>query len=575
MKLLKILLLSISTLFSLCSCNDVKQDYVKVILEDGDYRCANNNISLPRGSDFVFELTLDINKVVNGASYKNYSIVEELNNETRFDKITFHQVNYSVVISLDIVEAVKVTYIGKNKTKDEYITKNHQRINTSNDLNCFNEDGFALVGWKKNDEIISLGSRITIDANMTLEGIYYMESDKSLFEYEVIDNSRIKINDYKGHDEIVVIPQYIDAKYVISIGKNAFNDLNIDELILPRSLAIVEDFAFNNCRINSLIFYDNLSTVSDDSFNNCLINHIRINAINKPAYITSYYGTYADKVDRLILLKDKKKIILYSGSSTRFGFDSEVIDKTFLDYDVINMGVFAYTQSYPQVEVISNFTTSEDIIINSPEFDAIDYQINLRPIFDADFIKMIEANYDIIKLLDYTKYQSFFSSFNRFQYERNNLSRFTYLDSPNQYDEDGNYLSSPSYNRYGDYVIYRPNNDKRISFGIKRAYYNKQYFPEEYLNNFVNCYQMLKISSLYYDYSPRMNISISEDSSEQTINELGIYLKEHINMTFLSNIDDSLMDPLYFYGTDNHLSTEGVRIRTNRLMTSLLNCVKR
>lgn len=569
-----ILITIISLIFSSCSIS--AEDKVKVILEEGDYTCANHTLTLDKGSDFIFDVTLPIDKVIAGASYSNYSIKETNNDNYRYDKITFHHVMYSTVISLEISEGIKIKYVNDDVVKEEYAIKSHERINTSNDYNTFKKSGYAFIGWTNEDEIISLGSRASVNRDLTLTALYQKESDISLFEYNVIDSSRVEITKYLGDENIVTIPNTIEEKNVISVKQEAFKNVDIDTLILPRSLNTLEAKAFNNCEINSLIFFDNLVDVSNDSFYETSINKVRINSINLPAYSHSYYATYADKVDRLITLKDEKKIVLYSGSSTRFGFDSSLIDMTFLDYSVVNMGVFAYTQSMSQVEVISNFVNENDIVIVSPEFDAIDDQINLRKTFDYNFINMVEANFDILTYLDFKEYSNFFSSFKEFQMNRRYLKRYPYSDSPSSYDEDGNYTITPSYNRYGDYALFREDNVSLQSFGIKRAFYNKKYFLNEYISNFNLGYTILKDkgATLYYDYSPRMDISISEDSNSDTIEELGEYLKENIDMTFISSISDSLMSPLYFYKTDNHLSTSGVDIRTRRVISALLAVIK-
>ena len=569
--LLKFLFITVIS-FSVFSCVSPQKPKIKVILEDGDYTTNVNTLELEKGSDFTFNVVLDIHKIIVDTSYSNYSISESLTETRRYDTLTFHNVNYPMVVTLDINDAVEITYNNDEINKKEYVNKTHNRINTNNDYGSFDKSGYALIGWKNEDEIISLGSRVSVNNNLSLKAIYEKEDESSLYSYEIIDNSRLRITKYLGDSTRITIPRFIDEHQVIQIDSNAFNDLEIEQIVLPRNLSTVSDNAFNNCHINNLVFYDNISTINDASFNNTVIEHIRINAVKDPVYIKSYFGTYADKVDRLIEIKDKKKIILYSGSSTRFGFDSELIDKTFLDYEVVNMGVFAYTVSYPQVEIISKFVIEDDVLISSPEFDAIDKQINLVPHFDKDFIAMCEANYDILSLLSFDKYQYFFSSFKEYQSNRIHLAKCSYLDSPNQYDEDGNRVTSPSYNRYGDYVVYRKNNDSMKPFGVKRAFYNKKYFLKEYLDNFNACFTMLsdKKVSLIYDYSPRMDISISEDSNKETIEELDIYLKENINMEFISSTSISLMSPLYFYATDNHLSTEGVNIRTRRVIDKLL-----
>ena len=73
-------------------------------------------------------------------------------------------------------------------------------------------------------------------------------------------------------------------------------------------------------------------------------------------------------------MKDKKKIVLFSGSSTRFGYDSEMIDQAFPDYEVVNMGVFAYSPALPQLELIRSCMKEGDVLLDSPEFDAANRQ---------------------------------------------------------------------------------------------------------------------------------------------------------------------------------------------------------
>ena len=557
----------------LISCSLPKIETVKVVIEDGDFKCAKNIITQEKGTDFTFQITLNINQTILDSTYKNFSITEELyeNSKIRIENITFHEVSYSTLVTLTIGEVAKIRYQNELDYFDEYISKNHNRINTSIDFGKFDKEGYALVGWKNGDEIISLGSRVTPKENLILEPLYMIEDSKSDYEYK-IDGNRVTITKYKGNSDIIVIPSIIEGKNVTTINTDAFKDLNINTFVLPKTLGIIANSGITNCQIETLIFYDNLVEVNDNSFNGSKIKNIRINSLNNPSFIRSYFGTYSDKVDRLIELKDKKKIILYSGSSTRFGYDSKYIDDMFLDYEVANLGVFAYTNSLPQIEVISHFINEGDILVVSPEFDSLDKQIDLKYEFDEAFFAMIEANYDILKYLDCSKNVGFFDSYAKYQYNRRNLEKYNYSETPSNYDEDQRRVNSPSYNKYGDYVVYRENNVEGKFFGVKRAFYNKIYFPIESINSFNNAFEPIKSKNvkIYFDYSPRMNKSISEDSNVDSIVELGKYLETNIKMEFLGPIQKSLMDPLYFHGTDNHLSTEGVKIRTEEFVSNLL-----
>ena len=81
-----------------------------------------------------------------------------------------------------------------------------------------------------------------------------------------------------------------------------------------------------------------------------MLHTLHINAIELRPTVEIYFDTFQDKYDRLLSMKDKKKIVLFSGSSTRFGYDSEMIDQAFPDYEVVNMGVFAYSPALPQLD---------------------------------------------------------------------------------------------------------------------------------------------------------------------------------------------------------------------------------
>ena len=99
-------------------------------------------------------------------------------------------------------------------------------------------------------------------------------------------------------------------------------------------------------------------------------------------------------------LKDKKKIVLFSGSSTRFGYDSAMLDQAFPDYEVVNMGVFAYSPALPQLELIRSCMKEGDILLDSPEFDAANRQFCYQKELDYATFAMMESNYDAFADLD-------------------------------------------------------------------------------------------------------------------------------------------------------------------------------
>ena len=184
---------------------------------------------------------------------------------------------------------------------------------------------------------------------------------------------------------------------------------------------------------------------------------------------------------------------------------------------------------------------------------------------------MTESNYDLLSLLDCREFTHLFGAFGDFQSARMDMAPRSYHDSPAMYDEDGSRQEQATYNRYGDYILYRENNLSGENFGIKRAFYNASHITETDWQGVNAMYDSFtsKGVAVYFTYSPRSRTSISEDSTEESITELDALFRQRLHAPVISDIQSSLMDPLYFYATDNHLSTEGVHIHTAQVIDDL------
>ena len=314
-------------------------------------------------------------------------------------------------------------------------------------------------------------------------------------------------------------------------------------------------------------------SVSDYAFQGCdLLSTLHINAIEAPAYSGNYFDTFQDKYDRLLGLKDKKKIILFSGSSTRFGYDSEMIDQAFPDYEVVNMGVFAYSPALPQLELILPCMKEGDILLDSPEFDAANRQFCYQRELDYAAFAMMESNYDAFAGLDIREYTQVFTAFTAYQAARQDMERKDYNVSASEYDEDGNKVDSPSYNEYGDYVVYRPNSAKETPVYGLPVNYTVNAFPKETYIDSINeefARFLDRGIKVYFTYSPRNKYALSEESMPEERARLDEYFKQNLKIPVISELEDSLYTGTYLYGTDNHLSTEGVQIRTEKVIRDL------
>ena len=139
-------------------------------------------------------------------------------------------------------------------------------------------------------------------------------------------------------------------------------------------------------------------------------------------------------------------------------------------------------------------------------------------------------------------------------------------------DEDGNPLAVASYNQYGDYVLDRPNSEKEEPIYGLAVNYTVNAFPEEtYIDSINTEFQKFldRGVNVYFTYSPRNKFALSEESTKAERDQLHAYLKSHLIVPVISALEDSLYPGTYLYGTDNHLSTEGVQIRTEKVIRDL------
>ena len=74
---------------------------------------------------------------------------------------------------------------------------------------------------------------------------------------------------------------------------------------------------------------------------------------------------------------------------------------------------------------------------------------------------------------------------------------------------------------------------------------------------------------VYFRYAPRNIEALSVDSTEKARAELDAWFRRTLHARVISDIEESLFSGIYMYGTDNHLSTEGVEIHTQRIIRDL------
>lgn len=382
----------------------------RIVLESSPaFTAQTQTAAVTPGQSVTFTLTPADGYTLTGADYPGASL-------TRTGAayiLTLPDVRYSVAVAVTAEKSDTVLYYNDNCGGGWVtvpVTASHLRLNTAIDDALFTRPGYTLTGWNTapdgSGQAVGLGSRTEPGARLYAQ--WAAQNDAAEFTYTV-ENDAAAITGWQGGGEVLVIPDTLGGAPVVEIAAGAFADAPCKTVIFPDTLRRVQPEAFSGSAAESVTLFDNLQQISDYAFEDCTsLQTLYINAATAPVYSGSYYATFADKYDRLLSLTDTQKLVLFSGSSARFGYDSAALDAALPHYEVVNMGVFAYTNALPQLELIRAQMRPGDLLLLSPEFDAAKRQFCTTNAFDDAFFCMAEADYDIVARLNLQQYSGVF-----------------------------------------------------------------------------------------------------------------------------------------------------------------------
>ena len=448
----------------------------------------------------------------------------------------------------------------------------HLRANTDIATGVIQRDGYTQIGWNTqpdgSGERIGLGSRVTKEnGTLHLYAQWVEWTDGSAFTYEkdrvTEDQFDIVLTGYCGDQDIssLVIPGQIDGRTVVGISEDFAQGLQLQCLVLPNTTVYVRRDAFQDTTIEEIWFFDNLREVYDESFSTS-IRTVHINAVQPPCFtVTRDHAQFAEVMDRLILNADKKKMVFFAGCSMGYGLDSETVEAAFDgEYVIINAGVIGGTNASFQFDCITEYMSEGDIFIHAPE-GMSPYQLLEDLESEIRIFYCVESNYDLLALADLSETKMLFDHFTEFNQRRAQEEQtYTYQDY------------NPNYNEYGDYALERTTGEKRTSDIVD--YFRPDYVNKRTVARLNEKYDRIaqKGATVFVSFAPINKDAIPEDErTARSWEQFERNINNGVDSRFrvISSVEDYMMDEIYFYDTDYHLTDEGAAIRTQRLINDI------
>lgn len=192
------------------------------------------------------------------------------------------------------------------------------------------------------------------------------------YEYTVLEDGTVEINDYFGEIDIteIKIPNKIDEKKVTQIGKNSFwGKEYLTRVILPEGIIHIGDAAFFKCHnLEYINIPDSVETIGTGAFSACKLTTIHLPEnvryidecpFNGCVYLTSITVDegnphYSNDNCGVLFNKDKSVLIQYPAGNLRTTY--EMPDSV----TAVATGAFNYSMNLTNVKFSQNLLSIEE-----------------------------------------------------------------------------------------------------------------------------------------------------------------------------------------------------------------------
>lgn len=237
------------------------------------------------------------------------------------------------------------------------------------------------------------------------------------------------------------------------------------------------------------------------------------------------------------------------------------------EYVVCNMGVNGDINGAFQMEIILSCLGEGDILVHSPEQMSAP-QLMSSFYLDGRMFIMIEGNYDLLSIPDFSDNDLIFRAYMHYAEIRGREEPCSYSDGRTE-----------SFNEYGDFTYPRPydeatENERDVTYSDDKYNFVPEMLTEEGVAKLAGYYAAAEDAGakVYITYAPVNSSAQTAVSVEEAGESFDARFKQLLapyGYAPISDYRDYIYSGRYFYDSDYHLNDYGAIMRTVQLIKDL------
>ena len=277
-------------------------------------------------------------------------------------------------------------------------------------------------------------------------------------------------------------------------------------------------------------------------------------------YEKTYLAAFGDKYETLYATEGKK-IVFVGNSGLPFGLRTDLLEKEFFDYKVVNYGLYATLGTKLMLDTVKGAVGKGDIIVLCPELSEQTFSLYFN---GEATLRATDGFSPMLNALPLKNKTDLFYNYYKYAFDK-----LGYTFGGSYPDPQGIYRAD-SLNEYGDIGVERENNLMNNGYDINALIYttdgllNKEFI--DYVNDFT-AYAEKKGATVYFGFAPA-NIAAVR-SSAKARGEFEKKLDEALECELLTGIESYFFEKGYFYDTNYHLNSSGALAYTHMLAKAL------